>query len=560
MRKGGGCLFARLYLARPGFEVDDAAKWLGVALLLAAALRLNGLDAAPLWTDELFTLFYPKAGIGFMWTEGLRLEPTSPLYYTLIAGVEHVMGESAWALRLPSVLGSLLTVWFVALLTRELWPRPMAPVIAAVLLALAPLEITYAQEARSYALQAATLAFASLSFARFLRQPQSTRALVGYAIAAALSVYLHMTSIVAAVAFNVTALLAAMWGEPRLDGRALRRWVLANAAATVACVPLLPILLSPVIASATSWMPNFSRWTLEAALGSALAGPAVGTHAMVAAEILVPLLAALLLLPPWRPGRRAVLVLAVVPGIFLVTMIASTALGRKVLLDRTLLWMLAPLAAALGDVLARRPKPLGGAILCFAALATGLHLARFDSVRENWPNILAALPGLRPPAMLVLAPHTSPAAIALYAPPGAPTPVRLDDGGAPVPESSVIPRVLGTEDGRCSGGYRGNQRRPPRLANPPPPGIRLGRATALSLTGAETGSAGQRREEPGHPRATLVEPGRGPFPSGPSCSMSAPAPAAARRSEANWTSTHQASASGASSTCSKTGCRRKGVC
>ena len=137
--------------------------------VIAVAVRLYRLDDVSLWTDELFTRFYPDAGLAYLWTDGLRTEPTSPLYYTLIWAVERLAGSAAWVVRAPSVAGVAGGVWLAWSLGRELFGRAGPGVLAGLLLALAPIDVLYAQEARSYALQGAALGLALLGFARVLR-------------------------------------------------------------------------------------------------------------------------------------------------------------------------------------------------------------------------------------------------------------------------------------------------------------------------------------------------------------------------------------------------------
>jgi uncharacterized membrane protein len=232
-----------LPVAAPMIRVRAGAFAIGAVLLIAAALRLYHLGTVSLWTDELFTRFYPKTGFRFMWTEGLRVEPNPPLYYSFVLLWERIAGETAWALRLPSLIGSLLSVWLAYLLGCELFERRLSAVFAAALLALAPTNIFYAQEARAYALQGAAIALALLGFARLLRAPRSLGALAMYAAGAVLAVYLHMTSVLAIIACNIAALTACFGRRKLLDGAGLLRWIGANAAVALACLPLLPIVL-----------------------------------------------------------------------------------------------------------------------------------------------------------------------------------------------------------------------------------------------------------------------------------------------------------------------------
>ena len=432
-----------LRVAAPTARIGTGGLALAALLLLAVALRFYHLGTTSLWTDELFTRFYPKTGLAFLWTDGLRLEPTPPLYYSLILFWEHVAGESAFALRLPSLLGSLAGIWLAYLLARELFPRRLSALFAVALLALAPTNIFYAQEARSYGLQGAALALALLGFARVLREPRSIGALTLYAVGAVLAVYLHMTSALAIAACNGAALTAAIGRFRLLDRAALLRWVGVNALVTLACLPLLPIVLSPLTAAASGWLPSLDRWSLEMMFGATLAGPGLGRGAMVLIEIGVLLIAALVLLPPWRPGRRALTVLVVLPALFLLLMV-GISLRRPILLSRTIAWLLIPLAVMLGNVLARRLKLFALMVFGLSAVAAFVYLRSADTAKEDWRGFLARLPGLEPPALVVLAPATSPAAIAVYAP-GAGETVRMPAEGTPTVETTVIPAMFGTK-------------------------------------------------------------------------------------------------------------------
>ena len=407
--------------------------------ILAVLLRCYKLQSVSLWTDELFTRFYPDIGLGYLWTDGLRTEPTSPLYYTLIWAVEHTLGSSAWAIRLPSVAASLVCLWLAYRLAAELFGRTAPALLAALLLALAPFEVFVAQEARAYALQGAALALALLGFARLLRGASGSWL---YGAGATLAIWLHPTSVVAIAAFNATALLSALGRSRLLDRAALLRWIGLNAIVAALCLPLLPALLSPTGVAATSWIPAVTRWSVEGLLAVTLGGAGLGPNVLRIAEIGLPLLAALFLLPPWRPDRRTASVLLLVPGLAFLLML-GISLHRPILLSRTVAWMLAPLCVALGDVLTRRPKPVALAVVVVLAAAQVLQLARLDGLRENWRGFLSSLPGLSPPALVVLAPHTSPAALAVYAP-DAGVPVRIDAGGPPTPETTIMPRLFDT--------------------------------------------------------------------------------------------------------------------
>ncbi len=122
-------------------------------LLLAFAVRVYHLDSQSLWYDEAVTAQVASQGIAELtrWTAD-DIQP--PLYYYAAAGWLRVAGRGEWALRFPSAFFGTLTVplmWAVAL---RLFGRRRsgraAALAAALLAALSPLYIYYAQEARMY--------------------------------------------------------------------------------------------------------------------------------------------------------------------------------------------------------------------------------------------------------------------------------------------------------------------------------------------------------------------------------------------------------------------------
>ncbi|QIN77679.1 hypothetical protein GBA65_03195 [Rubrobacter marinus] len=168
-------------------------------LLLAAALRFYGLGFQSLWNDELNTWGLSTFGEGVSGVlyhfnrEGIGVHP--PAYYLLIHFTVQLLGESEWALRLPSALAGFLSVLATYLLGRRLysWREGL---IAALLVAVLWTPVYYSQEARMYSL---LLLFATLatyfwvSVARSLDREERPRLLAvsGYVVAAAVAAYLH---------------------------------------------------------------------------------------------------------------------------------------------------------------------------------------------------------------------------------------------------------------------------------------------------------------------------------------------------------------------------------
>jgi uncharacterized membrane protein len=128
-----------------------------VVILIALALRLALLGEQSLWYDEGVTWLLSQKPPGelIQWTAA-DIQP--PFYYLLIWETDALFGHSEWALRFPSVIFGVLTVPLIYMLARRLFPErspgslASAPFLAAALLAISPVMVYYAQEARMYTL------------------------------------------------------------------------------------------------------------------------------------------------------------------------------------------------------------------------------------------------------------------------------------------------------------------------------------------------------------------------------------------------------------------------
>src|SRR5574340_641030 len=121
-----------------------------VILWAAAALRLAHSGTASLWFDEAFTVIASRADIVSILRGGA--DPVlPPLYFVALHVWQQIAGESELAVRSLSAMFSLLAVAGIYGLTTRLFDRRTG-VAAAAMMAVAPFQIYYAQEARPYAL------------------------------------------------------------------------------------------------------------------------------------------------------------------------------------------------------------------------------------------------------------------------------------------------------------------------------------------------------------------------------------------------------------------------
>ena len=133
---------------------DDLSKrtFFLVALALAAlalGMGLVRLTRNDVWFDEAASLFFARQrGLDFF-RVFLREDTHGPFYYGLLKVWTWAFGEGDWISRLPSVLCSGASVFTVAHLGARLFGRSVG-LFAALLVALSPFHLYYAQEIRFY--------------------------------------------------------------------------------------------------------------------------------------------------------------------------------------------------------------------------------------------------------------------------------------------------------------------------------------------------------------------------------------------------------------------------
>jgi len=138
-------------------------------LLLGLVLRLISLNQS-FWLDEATSAQVVR---NFNLEEIIsKFSPGDfhpPLYYLLLKVWSLIFGTGEIALRIPSVIFGLLTIYITFLIGRELVNRKTG-LTAAVLLATSALHVYYSQEARMYSLIAFLVTLSVFSFMKILKR------------------------------------------------------------------------------------------------------------------------------------------------------------------------------------------------------------------------------------------------------------------------------------------------------------------------------------------------------------------------------------------------------
>ena len=257
-----------------GLRRTDLVLPMLLVSLIALIARLYRLDGKPYWMDEITTLRRSSLGFAALVQDSLSFHHL-PLYF-IVSSWFVPFGLDESVMRLPAALFGAASCAVLFLLGRSLgdWRSGLA---ASLLLALAPFQVQYGQEARSYTL-VTTLILVGLwgvvllardpaAAARRLRDPGPARmGWLLYGLGTALALDTLSVALFWLLAANIGGgLIAIRLGIDRR--RFLRNWLLVQVLVLAAYLPFLAgmaVLTDGNMGSGLDWVPPISArnvWT-----------------------------------------------------------------------------------------------------------------------------------------------------------------------------------------------------------------------------------------------------------------------------------------------------------
>lgn len=368
---------------------------MAVALLLAALTFSWRLGSSSLFIDETYSWRAAAASFAGVFSRVRATEVAPPAYYLLLHSWIRVLGsESVWSMRLLSMIGGLALVGSMWWLGR-LIGGGRAGLIAALLAALSPLVIEYAQEVRAYvfAMLCATIAVASaVQAARRDRDQRRWMALSASASVA--TIWLHYTGLLV-----ILPLAVYVWTSPSLARSVRRAYTLACAASLLIIAPLMAIQLRAghqggVAPYAKPTATNFAR-----VLGTPFDGrfPPHAAAYLSGAAIVCAALVCLL----WRMQlggaaheQRLILGACLTP----VVAISTVTVAASALHEQTYYAMITRYSAvatpfmlvAIAVALVRAPRPLSIALAALVAVSLASGLPATYATANQQPNLRGA--------------------------------------------------------------------------------------------------------------------------------------------------------------------------
>jgi hypothetical protein len=156
-------------------EIESLAPWLVIIItLISGFLRVFLLGSKGMWLDETFSVWLANHSVVDMLQWTVKLDQHPPLYYLLLHYWIALNGDTPYYARLLSALFGAGTIPVIYLIGKRM-SGVVVGLAAAVLLALSPFNIYFAQETRMYTLLTFNAAVAIYALVRLLTDSGSVR-------------------------------------------------------------------------------------------------------------------------------------------------------------------------------------------------------------------------------------------------------------------------------------------------------------------------------------------------------------------------------------------------
>jgi hypothetical protein len=371
----------------PAWRRAGSLVLLAAAIAVGAWLRFDGLGQPSYWLDEILHQDLTTTAAAKPWWQWLgRLQAEHGGLYYLTQLATRLFGTSEFAGRSAAALFGLAAIplaWFGVRQTQ--WP--LAPAVAAILLATSPLHVYYSREARGYAL----LAFLTAALIVILSRGRS---LVAACIV--LLALLYTSAVASTILFSAAAVSFLL----AICSRERRRWY----ATTGVCAAFTLVLIRVVYASRPVYELGFTgappmnvpfftslaRMFSVSTLGAKIGAPAAAAMLVFAAIGIVVLAK--------RDWRQAIVLTGMTVLPLAITLTALHLFDhffavRYVMVSVIGYVMLAGIGIAfVAQLVARRAAPVVAIAIAVLIAAQGWRSARTEPLQKpDWRGIAASL-------------------------------------------------------------------------------------------------------------------------------------------------------------------------
>jgi mannosyltransferase len=228
---------------------DQRKTILELMLVVAVGifLRVYKLGGQSLWLDEAISYTFSNTVAGgvtgiasFVAVHDIH----PPLFYLLLHFCSY-LGTAEATLRLLSTIAGILSIPLLYMILSRLMDHQVG-ILGAMLLAIAPFHVWYAQEVRMYALLGFFVLLAAYGLIEF-RRTDRNQWLVLYVFSSTIAIYTHYSAFLFLIALNLFILC------DRSRSNVLMRWLIAQAIVGVLYIPWLANLIKQVLSGGRRW-------------------------------------------------------------------------------------------------------------------------------------------------------------------------------------------------------------------------------------------------------------------------------------------------------------------
>lgn len=283
-------------------------------------------------------MYFAKQDFAFLIGEGRRIETNPPLYFLILHVWMMLFGDSAMAVRSLSLLAEAASLPVVFRIARGTGLGRGGAWLAASLYLTSAVGARYALMARGYALWLLVLAVAVLALVEALRAaPERVwRWAALFAAAGLAALYVHDATVIFLAAANLVFAIA--WAVKwRARPLVLAGWIWPQLVMLAAGAPQVLVILAQRHSANIAWIPpssvlGFIQTAIEVLSGHEFPFGRVQSSALTLSVLLLALL-----VPAQAPRAQRPLIGLALAGLALL-------LGADLLLGRTALWLILPLA------------------------------------------------------------------------------------------------------------------------------------------------------------------------------------------------------------------------
>jgi len=213
-------------------------RWFILVIFVALLLRIYNISSESLWVDELQLLNVARLSPGSL-IEASTKDTHPPLYSLFIHYWIKIAGDTEFALRFPSVLFSMGSIFILYLIAKNISDHKTA-LYAVVLTAISYFQVHYAQEARNYAL-ALFLGLVTIYLMVLLINRWHFISAIAYVISAVLLLYTHFLGLF--VLFAQQIFIAYTWYIKELKNEHMIRFIFLHLSIILLFLPWIRFLI-----------------------------------------------------------------------------------------------------------------------------------------------------------------------------------------------------------------------------------------------------------------------------------------------------------------------------